>query len=56
VFVTAVMFQQSRRLATIGGFSQNRAVTKQRHGDTHTDTQTDKSFFLIRPLKWAQMP
>jgi hypothetical protein len=25
-------------------------------GDTHTDTQTDESDFLIRPLRWAQVP
>jgi hypothetical protein len=25
-------------------------------GDTHTDTKTDGRDFLIRPLRWAQMP
>jgi hypothetical protein len=42
VFVTAVTFLPSRCLATIG--------------DTYTDTQTDGRDFLIRPLRWAQVP
>jgi hypothetical protein len=41
VFVTAVTFLPSRCLTI---------------GDTHTDTQADGRDFLIRPLRWAQVP
>jgi hypothetical protein len=42
VFVTAVTFLSNHCLATIR--------------DTHTDTQIDGRIFLIRPLRWAQVP
>jgi hypothetical protein len=31
-------------------------VQKIMRGDTHRDTQTDGRYFLIRPLRWAQVP
>jgi hypothetical protein len=45
VFVTAVTFLPSRCLATI-----------RRYTYRHTDIETDGRDFLIRPLRWAQVP
>jgi hypothetical protein len=41
VFITALTFLLSRCLATIREFLPIPAVTYQRHGNTHTDTQID---------------
>jgi hypothetical protein len=54
VFVTAVAFLPSRCLVMIGGFLPSCCLAMIE--DTHTDTQTDGRDFLIRPLRWAQVP